>query len=358
VQRGAEYPSQPGERTRWILAQRPAREPVDPLRPSGFFLEQEPDEHGRIAEVATILLTNRECPWRCLMCDLWKHTTLTTVPIGAIPAQIDYALEELIRAPRERRPTRLRAKSEPGPKHLKLYNAGSFFDAQAIPPADHPAIAVRTAGFERVIVECHPALVDDAAPRFRDLLAGPATKRSRQKTAGPLLEVGMGLETVHPDVLPRLNKRMSLDRFQRAARFLRQHEIGLRAFVLVKPPFLGEQDALEWSRRSVEFAFDCGATVVCLIPTRDGNGAMEALAAQGRFAPPRLATLEFALEQGLALGRGRVLADLWDLARLADCRTCFAQRAERLRAMNLTQAIAPSVACGRCGVRASQGFPR
>ncbi|MCX6902453.1 MAG: hypothetical protein NTW03_03005 [Verrucomicrobia bacterium] len=77
---GAAYPSRPEERSRWILARRPPRQTTDPYRPGAFFLEQEPDERGGVAETATLLLTNRECPWRCLMCDLWKNTLSQTVP--------------------------------------------------------------------------------------------------------------------------------------------------------------------------------------------------------------------------------------------------------------------------------------
>ena len=90
----------------------------------------------------------------------------------------------------------------------------------------------------------------------------------------------------------------------------------LRVFILVKPPFLNESEALEWACRSIDFAFDCGATTLALIPTRSGNGALESLAARGEFAPPRPETLELALAYGIQLGRGRVFADTWDLERL------------------------------------------
>src|SRR6266849_4570318 len=80
----------------WILAQRPARNPVDPRRPFAFFFEEERAESGETASVATIFLTNRECPWRCLMCDLWKNTLTESVPPGAIPAQIHFALLRLL----------------------------------------------------------------------------------------------------------------------------------------------------------------------------------------------------------------------------------------------------------------------
>src|SRR5438045_6338398 len=268
----APYPTEPAERDRWILSLRPEPNVVDAQRPYAFVLEKEPAATGQLVSIATIFLTNRECPWHCLMCDLWRNTLTESVGSGAIPAQIDYALARL-----------------PEARELKLYNSGSFFDGRAIPSADYPAIAERARRFERVIVECHPALAGDACVRFRDLLDGGCA-------SPPKLEVAMGLETVHPDVLPRLNKRMTLAQFARAADFLRQNQIALRVFILVKPPFLGEDEALHWAKCSLDFAFDCGATVVCLIPTRIGNGALEALAENGQFSPPKLSTLEQAAE--------------------------------------------------------------
>src|SRR5207247_3572102 len=137
------------------------------------------------------------------------------------------------------------------------------------------------------------------------------------------LEVAMGLETAHPQVLEKLNKRMTLDQFRRAAEFLRKNELALRVFILVKPPFLDETEALLWAKRSIDFAFDCGATVVSLIPTRFGNGALEALARRGEFSPPKLATLEAAVDYGVGLKRGRVFADLWGLEEVSIWEVCL-----------------------------------
>ena len=81
----------------------------------------------------------------------------------------------------------------------------------------------------------------------------------------------MGLETVHPTVLPRLNKRFTLEQFAQAATFLRKNGIEVRAFVLVQPPFMRASEAVEWAVKSAQFAFSCGAGVVSLIPTRAGE---------------------------------------------------------------------------------------
>ena len=308
------YPDSSRARDEWILARRPSRNAVDARKPSAFLVEDERVESGEIARVATIFLTNRECPWRCLMCDLWQNTLTESVPPGAIPEQIDFALKQLGEA-----------------RQIKLYNAGSFFDPRAIPPEDFPAIAKRVRGFERVIVECHPSLVGASALRFRDLLSGK-------------LEVAMGLETAETTVLEKLNKRMTLATFAKAAAFLRSHDIALRVFVLVKPPFLDEAAALHWARRSIDFAFTCGARVVSLIPTRAGNGAMDAL----EFAPPKHATLEAAFDYGIGLQRGRVFADLWDLEKFSRCAKCFPARRERLQRMNAAQTAIRRVNCAVC----------
>jgi len=149
------FPARAAERDAWIVSRRPERNFVDPLRPYAFLVENERAASGDIAPVATIFLTNRECPWRCLMCDLWRNTLTESVPVGAIPTQIDYALQRLGAA-----------------RQIKLYNSGSFFDPKAIPVQDHAAIAERVLQFERVIVECHPALVGETCISFNDQIAG------------------------------------------------------------------------------------------------------------------------------------------------------------------------------------------
>ena len=200
-------------------------------------MEEERAESGRIVNSAVILLTNKECPWRCLMCDLWQNTLTRTVPPGAIPRQIETAMAQL----------------GSGAEQVKLYNSGSFFDSAAIPTADYPAIARQVAFAENVVVESHPRLVGEKAVRLRDLLSGS-------------LEVAMGLETAHPRVLARLNKKFELGHFEEAAKFLRKEEIAVRAFVLVKPPFMSEEEGLEWAVKSAEFAFARGATAMSVSP--------------------------------------------------------------------------------------------
>ncbi len=331
-----DYPETAATRGRWIAQRRPSRNRVDPWKPHAFLAEEERTESGKIDCIATIFLTNRECPWRCLMCDLWKNTLPQTAPHGAIPAQIRFALD------------RIRSELSPAINQVKLYNSGSFFDPRAIPPSDFDAIAQTIWAFKRVIVECHPALVDRRAVQFQELLHRTAAKFTSNPTESPRLEVAMGLETVHPRVLQALNKQMTLGDFSNAAGFLKMNDLALRVFILIRPPFLAEDESLEWTQRSIDFAFECGATVASLIPTRPGNGALDALAERGEFTPPKLAAIESALAYGIGLKRGRVFADLWDLTRFSECPDCLSARTDRLRSMNLRQVIFPAIRCHSC----------
>ena len=164
---------------------------------------------------------------------------------------------------------------------------------------------------------------------------------------GGQLEVAIGLETAHPEVLARLNKRMTLDSFRRAADFLQSQDIDLRVFVLLSPPFMPAGEAVEWACRSIDIAAECGATACSVIPTRGGNGAMEALG--DAFTSPRLLALESVVEYGLRRAGPsgpamRVFADLWDIERFFTC-ACSPARAARLAAMNREQGIARPVSC-------------
>lgn len=301
---------------REVLALRGPKVPLDPFRPYRILQEEEPGPNGRIERVDTIFLTNRECPFRCVMCDLWRHTLDEPTPPGAIPAQIRWALERLPPAP-----------------VVKLYNNGNFFDPQAVPRGEYPEIAGLLEGFDRVVVENHPRIGAEWIPRFAERLEGR-------------LEVAIGVESVHPEVLPRLNKRVTLERIAETAGRLRGADVDLRAFVLLSPPYLPDpEESLHWCLESVRFAFAHGFSVVSIIPVRTGNGFMERLEEEGDYRRPTLDELEEAFDLALHLAReqgsGRVFVDTWDLERFSDDPHTLDGRRARLVRMNREQRVLP-----------------
>jgi archaeosine synthase beta-subunit len=332
-------PVSAAERDRFVLEHRGARALLDPWHHQGVVIEDERTADGHVARVATLFLTGRECPWRCTMCDLWKHTTEADTPRGAIPAQIGAARDEL-------------RDCVPAITTMKLYNAGSFFDPRAVPVSDYDEIAARLIGLDHVIVESHPGLIGQRVDLLLDALNQHLNPALSADSERPALEVAMGLETANPTALDLLNKRFTVEQFRSAAAALRRRGIAVRVFLLISPPFVADEDQDAWLIQSIDMAFASGASVVSLVPTRSGNGAMEMLAATELFREPSLADVERSLAIGLAAagGHGRVFLDLWDLQRFASCPACFERRKTRLHTMNLAQAVsAPSAACTRCG---------
>lgn len=299
----------------WVASLRSKKISVDPLKPYLCFNERERTASGKIEDVSALFLTNSECPFKCLMCDLWKYTTNTPTPEGAIPRQIEFALSNL-----------------PKTKHLKLYNSGSFFDNCAIPESDYKKIAELVSGFETVIVESHTSFIDQNVIRF-------------EKMIKPNLQVAIGLETIHPKILPLLNKKMTLKDFEESIRFLISHNIYTRAFILLRPPFLTEKEGITWAKKSIDFAFETGVSACTVIPVRAGNGAMDFLSENGYFEQPKIESLENVIEYGIALNRGNVFADLWDLEEFSSCNKCFDQRKKRLIRMNLYQKSYTKISC-------------
>jgi radical SAM enzyme (TIGR01210 family) len=328
---------------RQVLELRGPKAALDERHVYAAVWEEEPAATGTPVPTAVLFLTNHECPFRCVMCDLWVNTLDVVVAAGSIPAQIRGALAGL-----------------PPARQVKLYNAGSYFDPKAVPPQDDAAIAELLAGYDRVVVESHPAFLAGAygerCLQFRDRLAGLAQQ--------PRLEIAIGLETAHEPTLARLNKRMTVETFRRAAEFVVSNNMDLRVFVLLNPPYMRGSEADEWACRSIDVAAECGATVCAVIPTRGGNGAIEALGQE--YERPQLPALERVIEYGLqaAYARAsafsqatadrsarhaamRVFADTWDLDRFFDC-ACSPARASRLRAMNRLQRITAPVAGCAC----------
>lgn len=301
-----------------ILAARGARNHVDPRRPYAMHVEPEYCADGAVEDVATIFLSNRECAFRCLMCDLWKNTTRERVPGGAIPEQIRFALDNL-----------------PAAQHIKLYNSGNFFDAQSIPPEDFDEIAEIVRDFKSVIVENHPKLCTERVADF-------------QQRCGTQLEVAMGLETSHATTLQQLNKQMTTDDFAGACKLLRNYDIRIRTFVLLKPPATTEQEGVDRAVESVRFAFRHGVSCCAVIPTRAGNGIMDRLLDCGLFEPPALRSLEIVVEEAISWKRGRVFADLWDVQQFSTCDHCVDVRVDRLQQLNLTQSVPSAVTCLHC----------
>ena len=265
----AQAPDVSGRRRRprpVVLDRRTGEAPPTPHTSRDGSSKTSPMRMGASRPVATIFLTGRECPWRCVMCDLWQHTTAEDTPSGAIP-----------RPDRRRRATDLGGRAEPA--GVKLYNAGSFFDPRAVPRPTTTPSPPRLAGTRHVVVESHPALVGARIGRLREALARhrlPAVPSSARSGDGPRDRASRSAGS--------LNKRMTLDDFARGGRGLRRRGVS-------GPGVPSGAPAVHPGAGSDRVAAPLGRLRVRLRrvgrladPHASGNGTMEALARRGLSA--------------------------------------------------------------------------
>jgi len=323
-----------------LRALRPAKPDRDPYRHQGWVFDTEPDGFGATAQAITVFLTGSECRFTCSMCDLWQYTLYGETPEGSLPVQIQNALSEC-------RPTLPQALCQQ--RWLKLYNAANFFDRRNVPPNDLPSIAQLCSGMDRVIVENHAALfasrdVRESTLAFADSLDGQ-------------LEIAMGLETIDAGAMSRLNKRMTCEQFESACEFMRRHGIAIRAFVLLQPPGISPESAVDACVQACIAAWSWGVETCSIIPTRPGRGWLQSQQEQRLWQPPNAAQMEMAIDAAIdwlkdhrsrsSLTAGErqpvVLSDLWDWEGVVGtCDACREARRNRLHAIHLQQSpIAP-----------------
>lgn len=205
---------------------------------------------GRNVRRAVVFLLSNGCEWAlnsahgCTMCGHLAKQGRTDQPISA-----DQFINQFTAA--------LSSINLDEVPVLNIYNNGSFFNSNEIPSEARRAI-LRTISehrsIKKVLVECRPEFITDAVLH--------ETKAIMQETE---LEIAIGLET--SDDFRRIvaiNKGFMLRDFARAAEIVRSNNIGLRSYILLKPPFCAESDAIVDSIRSIETAFAFGTKTVSL----------------------------------------------------------------------------------------------
>ncbi len=224
-------------------------------KPVAVWIEKE-RFHGDVVDCLTVILRTKGCSWnRCLMCG-YKRDTDPRVITQDMISQIDKALKK--------------GKA----KVLKIFTSGSFFELDKN-FRDYVYGKVREFGFEKLIVESRPEFVYEVE---RDL-----DKIDFE------FEVGIGLETSNDFVREVcINKGFTFEDFKRSAKFLKSKGFRVKAYLLLKPPFLSEREAIEDALNSVRDVKGY-ADVVSLNPTNvPSNTYIEVLWRKGIYRPPWL----------------------------------------------------------------------
>jgi archaeosine synthase beta-subunit len=224
------------------------------------------------------------------------------------------------------------------PISVKIYTSGSFLDPEEIPIEARDRILTEIAGDERikeVVLESRPEYVQDSILEEVRALLG---NRS--------VELAMGLESSNDQIRSLcINKNFDFAAFKEAVEIGKKYNIGTRAYVLLKPPFLTEREALLDAQHTISDAISAGATTVSLNPVNiQSNTLVESLWKKQRYRPPWLwsivEVLRFAHDE--AEGMTRVVCDPAAAGKKRgthNCRKCDKSIVTAIREFSLDQKI-------------------
>jgi radical SAM enzyme (TIGR01210 family) len=244
--------------------------------------------NGKVVDAYVIILRTRGCSWAlasgCTMCGYFNDSMLADVPEEDLLSQFEKALQNY-----------------KGEKIVKLFTSGSFLDTHEIPESvQHVILSSLAQQAEKISVESRPEYVTEKNLTAIHKIVSPKE-----------FEIGIGLETSNDLIREKaINKGFTFNDYKKAATLLKKHQMSVKTYVLLKPPFLTEKESLE----------DCIQTtkdtapytdLVSLNPTNvQRHTVIEYLWKRNQYRPPWLWSVVELLQQSKSITDAFVKCDV------------------------------------------------
>ena len=194
----------------------------DPKSPTRVWIDEDNTPSG-LYNSLTIILNTGGCRWAraggCTMCGYVaesvkggsvSHEDLLT----QVTVALDYEKQKNIFC-----------------GQVKIYTSGSFLDEREVPPATRKAIAEIFSNRDRIVIESLPDFVTES-------------KISDFTNMNLSVDIAIGLETTSDRIRKDcINKYFTFEDFILASDVANQAGAGIKAYLLLKPPFLSESES-------------------------------------------------------------------------------------------------------------------
>jgi hypothetical protein len=214
---------------------------------------------------------------------------------------------------------------------IKLYTSGSFFDRSEISLEMQEKILEflnTLPRLKKIIIESCPTFIT------RKLV-------DKLKSYNKYIEIAIGLESSSDKVLKYfINKPFKFENYVSSAKIIKSAKLGLKTYLLFKPPFISEKEAISDILGSVEAIKDLTDTIgINLLNVQKGT-LVDILWKRNLYRPPWLWSLIYVLtslnlKNQIALG----LTGAGTPRGAQNCRKCTTKILKKLRVFALTQNI-------------------
>ncbi len=178
--------------------------------------------NNKIVDTFVIIFRTRGCSWAiksgCSMCGYFNDSAWSKVTDEELFSQYKKAMEKYN-----------------GERFVKIFNSGSFLDKSEISEdIRNKILKDLNKKIEKISFESRPEYITEKTiSNVRNILKDK------------IIEIGIGLETADDEIRKNIiNKGFSFKDFKKAVDILKKHNINLKTYVLIKPPFLTERESI------------------------------------------------------------------------------------------------------------------
>lgn len=228
----------------------------NPSDPEAVWKEKDLSSRKVVDTMVAILRTGG-CRWSktggCTMCG-YNTSSVQQIGEAELMAQLDKVM-----------------KRYDGEPFVKIYTSGSFLDTDEIPVTVRDRVFDEFSACERILFESRPEFITE------DVL----------KTLPKNVTVALGLESADPEVLKKsIRKGFTPDDSRKAGMRIKDAGLSVRTYLLLKPPYLTENQAIEDTVASAIFA-DEYSDEISINPTNvQRRTQVEYLWKRGEYRPP------------------------------------------------------------------------
>ncbi len=218
---------------------------------------------GKVVDAWVIIFRTRGCYWAqasgCSMCG-YVNDVAREVSVADLRHQLDSVL-----------------KRHAGQPMVKVYTSGNFFDDHEVAPD------IRDAILKELGDRCDKGIVETLSHLLR------REPLDRALSFVDELEVAFGLESTNPRVLRDcVNKVWGLEEHAKAARLCHDAGASVKTYLLIKPPFLTEREAIADAVTSGHEADPHSDTISFNPVNVQSRTLVDRLFRRGEYRPPWL----------------------------------------------------------------------
>ena len=234
---------------------------------------------GKAVDAMVIIMRTNGCAWAknggCTMCG-YASASLSNVTSEDLLRQLDQAM-----------------KKYNGEPFVKIYTSGSFLDENEIPKDVRNAVFEKFKDAERILFESRPEFVT------KEVL----------KTIPKNVTIALGLESSDPDVLrTSIKKGFTPEDSKKAGTMIKKAGLAVRTYLLLKPLYLNERDAIEDAVSSVRFASEFSDEISINPVNVQKFTLIERIWKKGDYRPPWIWSLIEVMERCAGNVDGRLMS--------------------------------------------------